>query len=104
LYDMKKGFLTYFLISVLLIQLLPVKEMGQLLYTNQLTEEICDGLESAKDHNEHQTVKKVTEDEFLSKPASEHKIQFYTTALYLHQEILFLSRIFDDTLTPPPLV
>jgi hypothetical protein len=101
---MKKGFITYFLLIVLLIQLLPVKEMGQLLYNNQLTEEICDGLESAKDHSDHQAAKKVTEDEFLSKSTSEHKIHFYTTALYLDQEIMILSRIFDDTLTPPPLI
>lgn len=100
---MKKGFITYFLLSVLLIQLLPVKEMGQLLYNNQLTEEICDGFESAQEHSDHQNIKKVTEDEFTSKLTSEnHYTQLYLT-LYLNKEVKIVSRIFDDTPTPPPL-
>lgn len=101
---MKKGFITYFLLSVLLIQLLPVKEMGQLLYNNQLTEEICDGFESPQEHSDHQNLKKVTEDEFFSKSISEFYIRLHKSTLYLDQEIMILSRIFDDTLTPPPLI
>lgn len=86
------------------LQLLPVKEMGQLLYNNQLTEEICDGLESAKEHNDHQTPKKITEDEFISKFNTDQHLQFGYAALYLNQEMRIISRIFDDTITPPPLV
>ncbi|MEY3060333.1 MAG: hypothetical protein RL000_1685, partial [Bacteroidota bacterium] len=100
---MKKGLITYFLLSVLLIQLLPIKEMGQLLYNNQLTEEICDGFESPQEHSDHQNAKKVTEDEIFSKSISEYNVRFYNSTLYLDQEIMILSRIFDDTLTPPPL-
>ncbi len=104
LFVMKKGIITYFLLSLMLIQLLPLQEMGQLLYNNQLTEEICDGLESAKEHSDHQTVKKITEDEFLSKHLSESNFRNYYTTLFLMVEIKILSRVFDDTLTPPPLV
>ena len=88
----------------MLIQVLPLQEMGQLLYNNQLTEEICDGLESAKEHSDHQTVKKTTEDEFLSKHLTESNFRNYYTTLFLTVEITLLSRVFDDTLTPPPLV
>ena len=88
----------------MLIQLLPLQEMGQLLYNNQLTEEICDGLESAKEHSDHQTVKKTTEDEFLSKYLTEGNFSNYYTTLFLTVEIKILSMIFDDTLTQPPLV
>jgi len=101
---MKRSIITYFLLSVMALQLLPVKEMGQLLYNNQLTEEICDGLESAKEHNDHQTPKKITEDEFISKFNTDQHLQFSYAALYLNQEMRIISRIFDDTITPPPLV
>ena len=37
---MKRNFLNIFLILVLLIQVLPVKQMGELLFNNQLNEEI----------------------------------------------------------------
>jgi len=37
---MKHRFLNIFLILVLLIQVLPVKQMGELLFNNQLNEEI----------------------------------------------------------------
>ena len=37
---MKRIFLNIFLILVLLIQVLPVKQMGELLFNNQLNEEI----------------------------------------------------------------
>lgn len=100
---MKRQFITYFLLGVLALQLLPVKEMGQLLYNNQLTEEICDGLDSAKEHSEHQTAKKITEDEFLSKVNTEQRTQFDNAVSYLQQEVSILSRVFDDTITPPPL-
>jgi hypothetical protein len=100
---MKKGFITYFLLSVLLIQLLPVKEMGQLLYNNQLTEEICDGFESSQEHCDHQNFKKIPEDEFTSKLTSENHYTHYSLTLYLSKEVQIVSRILDDTLTPPPL-
>ena len=101
---MRKKIITYFLLSVLLIQLLPVKEMGQLLSNNQLTEEICDGLDSGNEHSEHKITKKIAEDEFLSKFHYEQKAVYHLNSLYLLQEVKILSRIFDDTLTPPPLV
>lgn len=78
--------------------------MGQLLYNNQLTEEICDGLDSANEHSEHKLSKKISEDEFLSRFNHEQKTVYKLNSLYLDQEVKILSRIFDDTLTPPPLV
>jgi hypothetical protein len=100
---MKKRIITCFFLSVLLIQLLPVREMGQLIYNNQLTEEICDGLESAQEHSDHQIGKKVQEDEFTSKLTSENHYTHLYLILYLSKEEKIVSRIFDDTPTPPPL-
>ena len=48
--------------------------------------------------------KKITEDEFLSKYLTEGNFSNYYTTLFLTVEIKILSRVFDDTLTPPPLV
>lgn len=78
--------------------------MGQLLYNNQLTEEICDGLDSANEHSEHKLSKNINEDEFISRFNHEQKTVYKLNSLYLDQEVNILSRIFDDTLTPPPLV
>jgi hypothetical protein len=101
---MKKGLIIYFLLSLMLIQLLPLQEMGQLFYNNQLIEEVCDGLESTKEHSDHQTENKITEDEFLSKQLTKGNFNYYYITLYLTVEIKVLTRVFDDTLTPPPLV
>jgi hypothetical protein len=100
---MKKSFVTYLLLSILLIQLLPVTEIGQLLYNNQLTEEICDGFESAQEHSKHHVGKKVSEDEFTSKLIQDNQYVDLYLALYLSKEVIIVSRIFDDTPTPPPL-
>lgn len=86
------------------LQLLPVKEMGQLFYNNQLTEEICDALESTNEHQHHETPKKLTEDEFVSKFNTYQYLQLNCVALYLNQEMRIITRIFDDTITPPPLI
>jgi hypothetical protein len=37
---MKKKFCTYFLLLVLAIQILPIQQMGSLLFSNQFTEEL----------------------------------------------------------------
>jgi hypothetical protein len=101
---MKRKLLSLFLLLVVAFQLLPVKEIGGLFANNMLTEEVCDSLENTEEHNDHQTAKKSTEDEFLSKSNSEQPFYTSSSMLYLESEILILSRISDDTLTPPPLV
>ena len=46
---MRKQFLTIFLLLVLAIQALPVKQMGMALFSNQFTEEIPHGMDMEKD-------------------------------------------------------
>ena len=48
---MKHRFLNIFLILVLLIQVLPVKQMGELLFNNQLNEEITCSDRGCKENN-----------------------------------------------------
>jgi hypothetical protein len=46
---MKKKICTYFLLLVLTIQILPIQQMGSLLFSNQFTEEIPHSLDIEKD-------------------------------------------------------
>ena len=101
---MKRKLLSLFLLLVVAFQLLPVKEIGSLFAKDMLTEEVCDSLENAEDHKDHQTAKKSTEDELVLKSNSEQSFYIATSMLYLENGTLILSRISDDTLTPPPLV
>jgi hypothetical protein len=54
---MRRKIITYFLLCVLAIQLLPVKEMGMLLYNNQLTEEICDAFDTSEQKNQKKNLR-----------------------------------------------
>ncbi|MFZ9239700.1 MAG: hypothetical protein ACO22R_01055 [Chitinophagaceae bacterium] len=41
---MKKRVLAYILLAAFSIQLIPIKEIGRILYGNQMIEEICCGI------------------------------------------------------------
>ena len=101
---MKRKLLSLFLLLVVAFQLLPIKEIGGLFANNMLTEEVCDSLENTEEHNDDPSAKKSTEDKFISKSLIEQPLYPYSSITYLDSEILILSRISDDTLTPPPLV
>jgi hypothetical protein len=101
---MKRKLLSLFLLLVVAFQLLPVKEIGSLFAKDMLTEEVCDSLENAEEHKDHQTAKKSTEDDLFSKSISDPTFYNDLSIAHLEFEIFFSSRITDDTLTPPPLV
>jgi len=46
---MKKKFCTLFLLLVLAIQILPIRQMGNLLFSNQFTEELPHSFDTDKD-------------------------------------------------------
>ena len=61
---MGKRIINIFLILVLAIQILPIQQMGKLLFTNQFTEEIPHNLDSSGDPS-HQSDSK---SDFISTP------------------------------------
>lgn len=99
---MKRKIITYFLLCVMAIQLLPIKEMGMLLYNNQLTEEICDALDTSEEKNDSKESKK----EFTGNNYSKHlnfELNNSTGNRYALMNTILKSRYSDDTITPPPL-
>jgi hypothetical protein len=99
---MRRKFITYFLLSVLAIQLLPVKEIGMLLYNNQLTEEIYDTLDTSEEKNDSKETKKEFDAVYYAKHIDILSYQFEKGRPAIIKTIL-ISRLHDDTLTPPPL-
>ena len=99
---MRRKFITYFLLSVLAIQLLPVKEIGMLLYNNQLTEEVYDALDTSEEKNDSKETKKEFDAVHYTKHIDILSFKFERGRHTIIKTIL-MSRLCDDTLTPPPL-
>lgn len=99
---MRRKFITYFLLSVLAIQLLPVKEIGMLLYNNQLTEEVYDALDTSEEKNDSKETKKEFDAVQYAKHIDILSFKFERGRHTIIKTIL-MSRLCDDTLTPPPL-
>jgi hypothetical protein len=99
---MRRKIVTYFLLCVLAIQLLPVKEIGMLLYNNQLTEEIYDALDTSEEKNDSKETKKEFDAVHCTKNIDILSFKFERGRHAIIKTIL-ISRLHDDTLTPPPL-
>jgi hypothetical protein len=99
---MRRKIITYFLLSVLAIQLLPVKEIGMLLYNNQLTEEVYDALDTSEEKNDSKETKKEFDAVHYTKHIDILSFKFERSRHTIIKTIL-MSRLCDDTLTPPPL-
>lgn len=84
------------------LQLLPVKEMGQLLYNNQLTEEICDALDGCEDKGEESAGKKNLEAIYSSRFFNEGTFNF-NELYFIAKNTKISSRLDDDKPTRPPL-
>ena len=100
---MTKQIFAYLLLSIISFQIIPVKEVGAILYGNQMIEEICnaspdadgksaEGSEDLKKsdlffHRFHST--------FTFEPAVKDKKNPFATE--------YVSRLEDDIPTPPPL-
>jgi hypothetical protein len=99
---MRRKIITYFLLSVLAIQLLPVKEIGMLFYNNQLTEEVYDALDTSEEKNDSKETKKEFDAVHYTKHIDILSFKFERGRHTIIKTIL-MSRLCDDTLTPPPL-
>jgi hypothetical protein len=62
--SMTKRIINIFLILVLSVQILPVQQMGKMLYSNQFTEEIPHSL----DHNPENAKQSESKSDFISTP------------------------------------
>ena len=101
---MNKNVLSILLLMVVSIQLLPIKEIGRMLYANALQEEICSAAWDAEKEK----------DADYDGNACKSKLQtFYIAVVDLDQveavslkrtsDTLLHSRLTDDVQTPPPL-
>jgi hypothetical protein len=82
--------------------LLPVKEIGMLLYNNQLTEEVYDALDTSEEKNDSKETKKEFDAVQYAKHIDILSFKFERGRHTIIKTIL-MSRLCDDTLTPPPL-
>lgn len=98
--SVKKVFLSYFLLLLVGIQFLPVKELGQAMFKSQFTEEINEQMPLTKDGDEKQT-KKI--DEIGPQDLSSSYAGKIEKKIHFVQNISYLSRNLDDIPTPPPL-
>jgi hypothetical protein len=98
----KKRVLAYILLAAFSIQLIPIKEIGRILYGNQMIEEICCGIggeEKTADYNED-----VNSKEFACNKLTADLVFFIRTHSTSNlMEKYYGSRLEDDTPTRPPL-
>lgn len=96
---MKQKCVTFFLLLVLAIQILPIRQMGSMLFSNQLTEEIPHSVDIEKD-----SIKKlaVTSD-FLTTPSLTLCSQFIECGYqHLNYADAIPHNYTDDIHVPPP--
>ena len=96
---MRKNFYTYFLLMVLTIQILPVKQMGRALFGNQFTEELPHACDAEKNCCKKADIKS----DFLYTP-SFRLVSVFTRINFLH--LYFSASIpsnhTGDIHVPPP--
>jgi hypothetical protein len=97
-----KHFLAYIFLAVFCIQLLPINELGKVLYGNQLIEEICHSVDTdgkTSDVNED-----FKSSEYECEKHDTH-VAFFTSSRLASKplEKNYVSRLADDTRTRPPL-
>lgn len=100
---MKVKWLVYILLTMMSIQLLPIKEVGKIFYKNLLLEELCanpDGEEkieeSSEDHlNPNYIISQIQRPTALIGETNINNQQFQSS---------MPSKIIHEVLTPPPLI
>jgi hypothetical protein len=101
---MKSRFTLYILLAVISIQILPVKEVGAILYGNLLTEELCNTLPDDGESKKATLEDEIKNTEFIQGPhpsLSVYNMVFCNKHLPASED--FISRPSDDIPTPPPL-
>ena len=100
---MTKKIFAYLLLAIISFQIIPVKEVGAILYGNQMIEEICNASPDADGKSAEGSEDLKKSDLFFHRihstitfePAVKDKKSLFTTA--------YVSRLEDDIPTPPPL-
>jgi len=95
---MRKKICTYFLLLVLTIQILPIQQMGSLLFSNQFTEELPHSADTDKS-----CVKQALKSDYLSTPSFSPVSAFInSSSQYLHFADAIPQNHADDIHVPPP--
>lgn len=97
---MFKQFISYILLLLVVIQFLPVKELGQALFKSQAIEEISEQINPTKDAEEKQAKKS---DEIAPQDHASYYAGNIEKKSHFIQNISYYSRNLDDIPTPPPL-
>lgn len=96
---MRKKICTYFLLLVLTIQILPIQQMGSLLFSNQFTEELAHSVEIEKNFLKQGAVKS----DYLSAASFTLASLFInSSSQYLHFADAIPQNHADDIHVPPP--
>jgi len=96
---MKKKLCTLFLLLVLAIQILPIQQMGSLLFSNQFTEEIPHSFDLDKDCCK----KALLKSDFLSTPSLSFCSAFINTSFqHPHFAVAIPQNHTGDIHVPPP--
>ncbi len=101
---MKKKIFAYLLLTIISFQLLPLKEVGAILYGNQMIEEICSAAADGDGKNAegNEDIKK--SDLFFTGASMALPIKFESKGKCMAEQKDYASRLSDDIPTPPPLV
>ncbi len=91
-------------LAIMVGQLIPVKQVGDFLYNNQLIEEKCDAGAECEDFESH--AKEGSEKSDCISPSNFMGAAQLNALLEVRHYLFtcFISRQEDDVLTPPPLV
>jgi hypothetical protein len=96
----KKKLISYFLLLLVGIQFLPVKELGQALFKSQAIEEISEQITPTKDAEEKQAKKS---DEIAPQDHASYYFGNIEKNSHFIQNVSYFFRNLDDIPTPPPL-
>ena len=101
--EMNRQWISIVFLAIMLGQFMPVKQVGNFLYNNQLLEEICDAGTECDDFGKHS--KEGSEKSDCISPLHLNDNQAFSAyvAGFQFRHECFLSRHGDDVLTPPPL-
>lgn len=102
--EMKSRFTLYFLLAVISIQILPVKEVGAILYGNLLTEELCNTFPDDGEPKKSSLEDEIKNTEFIQGNYPSFAVScmvFKNSRLQRSED--FISRPSDEIPTPPPL-
>lgn len=95
-----KRYISFFLLLIVVLQFLPVKDLGQAIFKSPITEESTEQFPLSKDGDEKQTKKN---DEIGPQDPYNSYVKKNDKKMHFVQNTGYFSRNLDDIPTPPPL-